>query len=148
MAVTVRATTNCCWVPIQFLFGACMRYHFTISYPAEEFEQASIWLSRRAVDDPLLAIAKQVHDHYWVAVASSESTAKWQQEQFDAGRGVSSGLGLIDVYPDASVMRVDLECSDAVTDVMAGLLKDVFHQFPDYSVYDEDMNEDITNLVR
>ena len=124
-----------------------MRYHFTISY-SDGFEQASAWLRQRAAEDPFLALAEQVHDHYGVVIAGSESVANWQQEQLDAGRGISSNLGLIEVYDEVQIMRVNLECGDAAIEVAARLLADLFKDFPNYSVYDEDCHESITDLVR
>jgi hypothetical protein len=124
-----------------------MRYHFTISY-STGFAEVSDWLRRRAADDPLMALREGMHGQYSVLVTAAENIAQWQQEQLDAGRDVIAGLCTIEVFPDAASMRVNLECGDAEIEVAARLLKDLLKEFPNFSVYDEDRRERITDLVR
>jgi hypothetical protein len=83
----------------------------------------------------------------FVVVTAAESLAKWQQEQLDAGRSVAEGVAMIELFPEASTLRVDLECGDAEREVVARLLADLFKAFPNFSAYDEDRHEDITDLA-
>ena len=118
-----------------------MRYHFTISYP-DGFNQVSDWLRERAAADPLMAAGGR-----FVVVTAAESVAKWQQTEFDAGRPIIEGVAAIEFFPEASTLRFDLECGNAVCEVVAKLLDDLCKKFPNFSAYDEDAQEDITALI-
>jgi hypothetical protein len=119
-----------------------MRYHFTISY-SDDFGQVNDWLYQRAAEDPLMAQGGN-----FVVVAAAEGLAKWQQEQLDAGRSIIEGVAVIEVFPEASTFRVDLECGEAEREAVTRLLNDMFQRFANYSVYDEDRGEQIADPAR
>lgn len=124
-----------------------MRYHFTIAY-RQGFEQVSQWLRQHAADEPLLALGEGQHGEFYIAVAPTEEQARWVQEQLDADRLLPAGIGLVEVSTQFHTIRVNLECGEEESAATAQLIKDLLAKFPDYAIYDEDTNEDITELVR
>jgi hypothetical protein len=124
-----------------------MRYHFNISY-SKGFNQVSDWLRQHATENPLLALGDGLHGSYFIIVAPVAELGQWQQQELDAGRAVSAALCAIEVMPQFSVMRVNLECTDDARAATALFVQNLFNRFPDYAVYDEDKDQDITDLVR
>ena len=112
------------------------------------FAPISAWLRERAAQDPLCAFAEGMHGHFVLLTTGSEESTKWLQEQLNAGRSAIPGVGLVEVYPEHKFLRVNLECTDAARSALDAIVTELLKSFPDYSIYDEDTDEEITQLVR
>jgi hypothetical protein len=124
-----------------------MPCHFSIYYTSG-FDQVSSWLRQQAADNPLLALKDGLHGKFFVVVAPVPELAKWQQEQLDDGRSASTSLCVIEVVPKFTLIGVNQECSDAAQSALAGFIRELLSQFPDYTIHDNDNDQVITDLVR
>ena len=124
-----------------------MRYHFSINYSGD-FEPISKWLLQRAAADPLVAIMRGPRGYYHLVFTDSPEFAERQQQQFDAGSGAYTGVCPVEVIPEHGMLGVNLECGNAERDAAASFLDALFKEFPNYTVYDSDTGENITDEAK
>jgi hypothetical protein len=123
-----------------------LNYHVSIQYE-QDYDQVARWLEQAARDNPKIAMVA-TPGGFNLAITSDDKIGRWQQEQFDAGRGSLAGFCFVEVHHAQSLFYFDLACGDADLQTAAALLRELFKRFPAFSAWDGDYNRDCTAEMR